>query len=164
MNLAAKITYPVSALVIAGLVALAVPALDSIGQAAHTAAENTDRVTGGPTEPAAEPTPYRDTVVLTESAHGYVDLPAPEQPAVEARTPNCNSGPHLYTAGLRIDTGAVYGATGTANYDAEGRIASYTVAPNDSLVAIGERFCMDYALILDTPVDMIHPGDILTLR
>ena len=211
-NRAATITYAASALVIAGLVALAIPAIASATGIAAPAAEAAAAAAAEPTptaEPVAKPEQTAAVVtVLPEWARtGTTWLIYPDgfecvgtegcpndfrrligepgdvlpegveyyDPAKHDYNPATNTGMvfpahgptearHLYIAAMRIDKGAIYGATGTAHYDAEGNIATYTVAPNDSLVAIGERFGLDYARILDAPVDTIHPGDILTLR
>ena len=65
-----------------------------------------------------------------------------------------------------VDMGPGEFAQGTVGVDAEGRIATYTVAPGDVITAIGDRFCLGNGLTLDTlnHTRMIHPGDVLLLR
>lgn len=48
----------------------------------------------------------------------------------------------------------------------EGQIASYTVAPGDSPIAIGDRFCVDYVTVLqyNRTWPEIDPGEVLELR
>ncbi|MDE0546120.1 LysM peptidoglycan-binding domain-containing protein [Microbacterium sp. C7(2022)] len=65
-----------------------------------------------------------------------------------------------------VDQGSQYGATGEVVL-IDGVPTSYVVAANDHPVAIGERFCIDYATL--GPLNggdlaEIHPGDVLALR
>jgi LysM repeat protein len=59
-------------------------------------------------------------------------------------------------------------ASGEVGYTADGLIETYTVASGDSLIAIGERFCVDYVTVgayndrFGSKV--IQPGDVLVLR
>lgn len=66
-----------------------------------------------------------------------------------------------------IDQGPQKGAMGEVEV-VDGVPTSYVVADNDSLPAIGERFCIDYATIgAMTDIERnrdIYPGDVLTLR
>lgn len=68
--------------------------------------------------------------------------------------------------GKLFDTGSREFATGTVNLDDDGTIVSYTVAPGDAPVAIGDRLCIDYATGLPqlNHTRTIHPGQVLRLR
>lgn len=67
--------------------------------------------------------------------------------------------------GKLVDTGPREFATGTVNLDDDGTIVSYTVAPGDSPVAIGDRLCIDYAAGLPqlNHVRTIQPDQVLRL-
>jgi hypothetical protein len=66
------------------------------------------------------------------------------------------------------DTGPREFANGDVGYSDEGRIATYTVSPGDSLWAIGDRFCFYNGLTLATlnghrGHEPIQPGELLVL-
>lgn len=65
-----------------------------------------------------------------------------------------------------IDLGESSFAQGEVALDNEGQISSYTVAPGDSPIAIGERFCVDYITVLqlNNTWPTIDPGEVLELR
>jgi LysM repeat protein len=148
MKTPAKIGTAVSALVVAGLAAIAVPAVASVAQAAAPVVHTAQTALASSTE---EP---------TEAA------PAVEPAAATEGTGKCPVW--VYPDDVwPFDTGVTEGATGTVvGYDAEGHVATYTVAPNDSPVAIGERFCVDYATLgplNDRDIVVLHPGEVLNL-
>lgn len=63
--------------------------------------------------------------------------------------------------------GATALASGEVGYTADGLIETYTVAPGDTLIAIGERFCVDYVTVgafNDRFMTDLQPGDVLILR
>ncbi|MFD5225396.1 hypothetical protein ACFWHT_07215 [Microbacterium sp. NPDC058342] len=64
-----------------------------------------------------------------------------------------------------IDLGARDYAAGDVTLGAEGKILSYTVAPGDSPIAIGDRFCVDYVTVLqyNRTWPEIDPGEVLVL-
>lgn len=76
--------------------------------------------------------------------------------------------PRAQLGGELVDMGVSELASGEVGYDAEGLIETYTVAPGDSLISIGERFCVDYVTVgayndRFGPTE-IQPGDVLILR
>jgi hypothetical protein len=67
-----------------------------------------------------------------------------------------------------VDMGTREFAVGEVGYAADGRIATYTVAPGDSTWAIGDRFCLYHGLALLSlngypGGHAIQPGDVLVL-
>lgn len=72
----------------------------------------------------------------------------------------------LVGAQTLIDMGPRQFAEGTVTRDADGRLATYTVAPGDAGPAIGTRFCVDYITVLqyNGVYPWPHPGDILRLH
>lgn len=67
-----------------------------------------------------------------------------------------------------VDMGPTAYAQGTVGRNAQGQIATYTVAPGDVLAAIGDRFCIyDGTAIAPLnglkPWAAIQPGEVLTL-
>ena len=64
-----------------------------------------------------------------------------------------------------IDLGPRDYAAGEATLDEAGKILSYTVAPDDSPTAIGDRFCVDYVTVLqfNHTWPEIDPGEVLVL-
>jgi len=64
-----------------------------------------------------------------------------------------------------IDLGSRDYAAGEVALDADGTILSYTVAPGDSPIAIGDRFCVDYITVLqyNHTWPAIDPGEVLVL-
>jgi hypothetical protein len=155
MKLSAKITIAASGLIVAGLVALAVPAFASIGQAAHSAAQGAGSI-AETLEPTGAPTPE---VAVTEPA-AVVDTDACSERAW------INAGSmRASLSGDLVDMGARDLAAGTVGLDDEGRIKTYTVAPGDALSAIGDRFCIENPLALSglNHTHMIAPGEVLLL-
>jgi len=163
MNLAAKITTGAAVLVVGGLVALAIPAMASIGQAAHGTAEGvvnlTETLEASPTQVAAtvtpEPTPTpRDPKQAAAWAIGCDDFGAhPAYGGTPVATyPRPDRGPSEY-------------AQGTVTLDDEGNPKYYTVAPGDSGMSIGERFCIDYVslLVVNDAFPTMHPGQVLQI-
>ncbi|WP_159084915.1 LysM peptidoglycan-binding domain-containing protein [Planctomonas deserti] len=66
------------------------------------------------------------------------------------------------------DMGAREFANGDVGYNDDGRAATYTVAPGDSLGAIGDRLCLYNGLLLATlnghkGYQVIQPGELLVL-
>lgn len=161
VTLAGKITIGVATLVVGGLIALAVPAIASIGQTAHSAAEGVSNLaeTFEPTaepvaaEPTPEPTP-RDPKQAAAWAIGCDDFGLhPSYGGMPVATyPRPDRGPSEY-------------AQGTVALDDEGNVKSYTVAPGDSGMAIGERFCIDYVSLLTVnhAFPTLQPGQVLEI-
>jgi hypothetical protein len=123
--------------------------------------------------PTPEPAPAAEVVPTasatpTPAASAEV-TPTPTEPVTAAVTAPryCNSdyAPPLGTT--PYDQGPMKGAMGEVEV-VDGLPTSYTVADNDSLPAIGQRFCIDYATIgVMTDIERhrdIYPGDVLKLR
>lgn len=169
MKRSTKITMVVSAAVVTGLLVLALPAM--IGA--------TTWVTGvfgaGSGSPAAteSPKPTADPA----SDDGLVDLgdgisvPAdgPGECTASARInirAEDNEPFHSKLLGELVEMGPSELARGEVLKDDDGEIYAYVVAPGDSPIAIGERFCIDYTTVLShnhVRID-INPGDVLYLR
>ncbi|WP_022879091.1 hypothetical protein [Microbacterium sp. B19] len=156
MNRRQKIALAVSGVVVAGLVALALPAFGTLGTVAsgvHTTAQSFTPAPSFTPTPAASPE-VAQTVrePLADRAHRaplYCDT---------SYAPPAGTTPY--------DQGPRAGATGEVEV-VDGVPTFYTVAPDDNIVAIGGRFCLDYATIpgmsdIDQRRD-IWPGDVLTL-
>lgn len=66
------------------------------------------------------------------------------------------------------DQGPSEYASGAVGLDADGHIETYIVQPGDTMVGIGERFCIDYvtvAIYNDIyPAWEISPGDLIVLH
>lgn len=164
MNLAGKITVGAAVLILGGLVALAVPAIVSIGQATHTTAEGAGRIAdtfeppAGAAEPEAAPTPEptpRDPKQAAAWAIGCDDfgLARGYSGSPQATYPRPDRGPSEY-------------AQGTVTLDEDGNVTTYTVAPGDSGMSIGERFCIDYVSLLavNDAFPTLQPGQVLTIN
>lgn len=156
MNRRQKITLAASGVVVAGLVALALPAfgtLDTVASGVHKTAQSFT--------PAPSPTP-------TPAASSEVPVTAREPlPDRADRAPlycDTSSMPKLGTT--PYDQGPRARATGEVEF-VDGVPKFYTVASNDYLPSIGGRFCLDYSTIAtmsDLPTHRdIWPGDVLTL-
>ncbi|WP_457098596.1 hypothetical protein [Microbacterium sp. P5_E9] len=170
MNLAAKITWGLSALTVVGLAALAAPAVASTVQAVTPVVET---AAAAAVEP--DPEPKTDPVgekMLEELGDGYVYVG--NGTAIPKNSPAGCENPawlHEYPmgAGLHgelVDRGARDLAAGTVGLDDEGRVKTYTVAPGDALFAIGDRFCIANALQIATlnHTRTIQPGEVLLLH
>jgi len=153
MNRAAKITTAVSALAVAGL---AVPAFSTIGTVVSSVI------------PAPSSTPPVSTAETSVPQGGQFAGNCGQNSRIEVSSSDGAAplsgrliGPDL------VDMGASDTASGTP-ISAGGRIVSYTVAEGDTLVGIGERFCIDYmtvSLYNNVPAyDRIAAGDRLTLH
>jgi hypothetical protein len=148
-------------IVVGGLVALAIPAFASIGQAARGTADGVGNLTktleSTPEPVAAEPTPEptpRDPKQAAAWAIGCDDFGAhPAYGGTPVATyPRPDRGPSEY-------------AQGTVTLDDEGNPKYYTVAPGDSGMSIGERFCIDYVSLLavNDAFPTMHPGQVLQI-
>ena len=80
-------------------------------------------------------------------------------------------GPHDPAArlgGELTDMGASAYASGEVGYTEDGRVETYAVASGDTLIGIGQRFCIDYVTVgayNDVFIGkQIQPGDVLILR
>jgi hypothetical protein len=165
MNRTTKITTVVAAAAVAGMIALAAPVvLGVITPSAEAAA------------PTASPTPDADgtdadTDGLVHLGDG-ISIPS-GGPGDCTTTSRINimshdvEAPHAKLLGDLVEMGASELARGAIITDDAGEIVAYEVAPGDSLIAIGERFCVDYVTVSSynhVRAGMIHPGDVLYLR
>ncbi len=170
MNLAAKITWGLSALTVVGLAALAAPAVASTVQAVTPVVETAAAAAAAP-----DPEPKTDPVgekMIDELGDGYIYVG--NGTAIPKNSPAGCENPawiHEYPMGASlygelVDRGARELAGGTVGLDEEGRIVTYTVAPGDALFAIGDRFCIANALNIATlnHTRTIQPGEVLLLH
>ncbi|PRB13244.1 LysM domain-containing protein [Microbacterium sp. MYb62] len=157
MKRSAKITTAaVAAVVVAGVVALAAPAMiDALPRVS------------APTEQATPPAAGHDDA----AERTIVPASGPGDCTSSARIEIGSDDGSVMHAALRgdlVEMGASALANGVVTRDAEGEIFSYEVAPGDSLIAIGERFCVDYVTVGSfnhvRGAETISPGDILYLR
>ncbi|MBO0979849.1 hypothetical protein [Microbacterium sp. SD291] len=183
MNLAAKITTGVVVLVVGGLVALAAPTM-SAGYAELSSwaifqptVEATDVATEEPAdEQTAEPgVAHGDPTgqaMLDELGADYVYVG--NGTAIPKGSPaGCEEPRWLHIGSMSaslsgdlVDRGARDLAAGVAGLDEAGRVVTYTVAPGDALLAIGERFCVANAGAFATlnHTRTIQPGEVLLLH
>lgn len=70
--------------------------------------------------------------------------------------------------GELTDRGATDAASGSPALNASGDVVSYTVISGDSMIGVGDRFCIDFVTIAQYnhiyPFEDVHPGDELILR
>ncbi len=128
---------------------------------------------------AAEPSTAPTSAADASDPVGYVDLG--DGISVPAGGPgDCTtnafinigsddgSPAHGKLLGELVDMGASELARGPVTLDADGQIFSYEVQAGDSLIAIGERFCVDYVTVGSfnhvRGNEPIAPGDVLYLR
>lgn len=176
MKTAAKITaWSASALVVAGLVAVASPVL-----APDLAAAEQPTATPAAAPAAAKSTPDPEPEV-TDLPTSYVQLG--NGTSIPAGGPGeCASSAYIWIGTMDdgpihpemlgddlVDMGAREFAVGEVVLDDQGRPATYTVAPGDALFAIGDRFCIYNGLSLASlngyrGYEAIQPGDVLTLN
>lgn len=164
MNRAGVITTAVAAVVLGGLVALAAPAVATLGQAAHGTAQGVGNLAG---TLDASPESVRGTVVPEPT-------PTPRDPKQAAAWAiGCDDfGAHPRYGGSpvatypRPDRGPSEYAQGTVTLDENGNPETYTVAPGDAGMSIGERFCIDYVSLLaaNDTFPTLQPGTVLWLR
>lgn len=173
MKRSTKITTAVVVVTVAGLVAAAAPAVISAAPAVFgvaswasesLAVEPSTAPTPAPSEPAQE-----NLVSLGDG----ISVPAggPGECTTNALI-NIGSTDgetmHAKLLGELVDMGESELAGGPVTFDADGEIFSYEVQAGDSLIAIGERFCVDYVTVgMLNHVrgnEQIAPGDVLYLR
>jgi LysM repeat protein len=176
MKRSTKITTAVVVVAVAGLVAAAAPAVITAAPAVFGVASwASERLA---VEPSTAPSPApSDAGETTEE--GLVSLG--DGISVPAGGPgDCTTNAFInigstdgYPAygkllGELVDMGEAELASGPVTLDADGEISSYEVQPGDSLIAIGERFCVDYVTVgMLNHVrgnEQIAPGDVLYLR
>lgn len=179
----------VPTVVIVGLIALAAPAVAvvapwlNVERQSEPASAPRESVTEAP-EPTIESPPKLSNPLVWEDAEqtdsdgdGYIyagngtwfSAKGPgDCPSNAAIHPYGAFDPEAQLGGELRDMGSSEFASGEVGYTADGLIESYTVAPGDALIGIGERFCVDditigaYNDVLDD--EGIQPGDELVLR
>lgn len=174
MNRAAKVAAGVAVLVVGGLVALAAPAV-SAGYA-EVSSWAIFRPAVQPTEePADDQSTDEDDPIgeemLEELGEGYVYVG--NGTSIPRGSPaGCDEPRWLHIgrmsahlSGDLVDRGARDLAAGTTGLDDAGRVVTYTVAPGDALLAIGDRFCVANAgAFADlNHTRTIQPGEVLLL-
>ncbi|WP_194421078.1 hypothetical protein [Microbacterium abyssi] len=179
-----KIAWGVAVLVVAGLVAIAAPAVTAVlpvgngpVAAPDASAPSTAKpATDSPTENAAA----EDTSTGGAPA-GYVGIG--HGTSIPAGGPgDCKASAYIWIGSDNdepmhaemlgadmVDMGPREFATGGVGLDDQGRPATYTVAPGDVTSVIGDRFCIYNGIALETlnmypGGDAIQPGDVLTLN
>jgi len=176
MRLASRIVVGVAcAAVVAGLAAMAVPAFAPLGAVA-TVANGLVTSLESPAPASSTAPPRRDPAALPE---GYIDV-GNGTSIPGGGFGDCAAPAFIHIGrqdgqpwqvslfGDLVDTGVREFATGTAGFTADGRIATYTVAPGDAPEAIGDRFCIWNGLSIPTLNGIpgstaIQPGDVLVL-
>lgn len=173
MQRTTKITTAVVVVAIAGLVAVAAPAVIGAAPAVVDAGSWVSERFAA--EPSTAPTSRAEK---TEQG-GLVDLG--DGISVPAGGPgDCTTNAliniyrddgspmHAKLLGELVEMGASELASGPVTLDAAGEIFSYEVQAGDSLIAIGERFCVDYVTVSSfnhvRGNEPISPGDTLYLR
>lgn len=167
MKRSTKITMVVSAAVVAGLLILALPAMlgaTSWATGVFGAGSSAASASPNPTDEAASD----DGLVylgdgISVPAGGPGDCTTNSRINIRAD----DDGPyHSTLLGELVEMGPSELASGEALTDADGEIYAYVVAPGDSPIAIGERFCIDYVTVQhhNHVRQNINPGDVLYLR
>lgn len=172
----------VSGLAVAGLVALAVPAVASFAALMSPGPEASDAdapaaaASAGPppaaTAETASPADAEDELVGYQDVGGGIIIPATgpgDCPTWAIITPYDAWNPAARLAGAMTDLGPAAYASGEVGLDDEGEVATYTVASGDTGYAIGDRFCLDYIAMLSYndksfSEPELQPGEILVLR
>lgn len=173
MKRSTKITTAVVVVAVAGLFAAAAPAVVSAAPAVFGVASwASERFAA---EPSTAPTPApedpaRENLV---SLGDGISVPA-GGPGDCTTNAFINIGStdgetmHAKLLGELVDMGESELASGPVTLDADGEIFSYEVQAGDSLIAIGERFCVDYVTVGSfnhvRGFEPIAPGDVLYLR
>ncbi|GAA1123743.1 hypothetical protein GCM10009651_03420 [Microbacterium natoriense] len=156
MNRSQKIAVAVSALTVAGLAAIAAPAI----------AAATSTVGGWSLFGQAAAAPDDTAAPRPVETPADTPSPAPVDPFDGCERPaQINWGRMTaQIAGIVEDRGPHPYAEGTVGADESGAITTYTVAPGDGLIMIGERLCIEAgALDMFNHSRDIYPGQVLRL-
>ena len=169
MNRASKIIVAASAAVIAGLVALAVPAIAALPDTlAPDPAATAETAPAPKHQLAAAPVSSSGPALQTINGHTFSAEGPGNCTTNAAIHPYGTADPRAKLLGELTDMGETEFASGDVRFTPDGLIDSYTVVPGDSLIGIGERFCIDYVTVgayndrLGS--NAIQPGDTLVLR
>lgn len=165
MNRSQKVATAVSVLVVAGLTAVAAPAIGSVASTVsgwalfnQPAGAAPADAAAAPADPVAAPAdePVASAAPITDRTHGDCEaLYYPNTPEAKPRLDApVDSGPREFAVG---EVGLVDGIPTT-----------YTVAPGDAIQGIGTRFCVfGTGIFYLNDVHLqgtIQPGDVLRLR
>ncbi|MFB7890977.1 LysM domain-containing protein [Microbacterium sp. NPDC056044] len=171
MDRDAKIAAGISVLVVAGLVAVATPAVATATSALSewtlfSPSENTQPAPAAQAEDVVAP---KGEALISAGNGTWFSAEGPGDCATNAAIhPYGAHDPSARLAGELTDMGVTEYASGEVGYTADGLIETYTVASGDSLIAIGERFCVDYVTVGAyndrSGSKVIQPGDVLVLR
>ncbi|MCZ4069010.1 hypothetical protein O1W71_15135 [Microbacterium sp. H37-C3] len=182
MNRREGILLGFAGLAVAGLVALAMPAVaslaDSVGfdpEMADVSAPEAAATESPPLDPGAETTSPVDAeggIAGYQDVGGGVSIPAKgpgDCPTWAIITPYDAWNPAARLSGAMTDLGPTAYASGEVGLDDDGEIATYAVAAGDTGYGIGDRFCLDYIAMLSYndksfSEPELQPGDILFLR
>lgn len=173
MKRSTKITTAVVVVALAGLFAAAAPAVVSAAPAVFGVASwASERFAA---EPSTAPTPAPEDPAQESlvSLGDGISVPA-GGPGDCTTNAFINIGSddgetmHAKLLGELVEMGESELASGPVTLDAAGEIFSYEVQAGDSLIAIGERFCVDYVTVGSfnhvRGFEPIAPGDVLYLR
>ncbi len=156
MKRSSKVILAAGAVALVGGVVLAVPPLLALAGGSGSAAQSPTPTPASESEPTV-PNAYNPGAPESCSTWSAIRF----APNAEGATSTSVSleGP------LLTDSGSREFAAGEVTRDAEGRLATYTVAAGDAGLAIGERFCVDYITVFQFNhiYPMPQPGDVLSL-
>jgi hypothetical protein len=122
----------------------------------------------GAAETAIQPVSQVQETTTADENTETLDDPCAATPSNRIDYKHQANGGAIY-ASLRhdvIDLGESGYAQGEVTLNDAGDVYSYTVAPGDSPIAIGDRFCIDYITVLqyNHTWPEIDPGEVLILR
>jgi hypothetical protein len=171
----AKLVWACSAAVVAGLVALSIPAVASIVTSVAPIVHTAETALSAETPDA---TPASTGTARVEVVPGYtaeeLETAKAMEPQRDINHPSrwaegCTQNSHVSKtritgAPVLVDMGPREFATGEVTRNDQGLLTSYTVAPGDAMQAIGHRFCMDEVrlLIANDAWPTLQPGDVLS--
>ncbi|KJL32909.1 hypothetical protein [Microbacterium azadirachtae] len=173
MKRSAMITYAVTGLAVAGLVALAAPPVI----AAVTSSPHSQSTAAGAPKatlhPTTSPTPDPDRVIWLGDGISVKVSDLPKGCTTYSKIQIFDVNGHSYgrLVGDAADRGPSDGATGTVNRDTAGNIVGYTAAPGDNTWSIGDRLCTNglmlgrYNHVGTDPGDhALQPGETMVIR
>ncbi len=167
----------ISLVTIAGLVALAAPAVTAAWETVAPIVE-TSSASSQPAVPTSDDADEPATDEVADAAAALAAARAEDPHPTDMNHPSrwagaCTQNSMMTASGslrgaqVLVDMGPSEYANGTVTLDANGRIEAYTVAPGDAAAAIGERFCVDYVTVFQYnevyPTFSVQPGDVLSL-
>ncbi|MBS1907204.1 MAG: hypothetical protein JST33_11695 [Actinobacteria bacterium] len=174
MKRTAVITYAVTGLAVAGLVALAAPTVISAATSVPHHVKAT--VQGAPVmtpDPTSTPTSDPDRVIWLGDGISVKVSSLPRGCTTYSKIQIFDVNGHSYgrLVGEAADRGASPGATGTVSRDAAGNIVSYTAAPGDDSWSVGDRLCTNPLMVgrynhigTDRGDHALQPGETVVIR